>query len=148
MEDVLIGTLDKKECSLMPKDSNIPVVVRPKKDSSLAFLISWIKENQNFIIDSFEKYGAILFRGFKNTCPQDFEDIALNLSSKLGNDYLGTSPRTMLTKFAFTTTELPAIFPVPQHLEMSFLRKSTPEVIMFSCMTEATTGGETPLCDL
>eukprot|EP01080_Neovahlkampfia_damariscottae_P008711 gene8711-657_t len=147
MDEVLVGTLDQKECTKMPSDSSIPVVIRPNKNATLSFLCGWVKNNLKFIIEKFESDGAILFRGFEVTCPQDFEDVALLLSPQLGNDYLGTSPRTMLTKYTFTTTELPAIFPVPQHLEMSFLKRSTPEVIMFSCMNEAISGGETPICD-
>jgi len=147
MDEVTVGTLNQKECTKMPSDSNIPVVIRPNKDKSLNFLLKWVKDNQKFVAEKFHTYGAVLFRGFEVTCPQDFEDVALLLSPKLGNDYLGTSPRMMLTKYTFTTTELPRLFPIPQHLEMSFLKKSTPDCIMFSCMSEAATGGETPICD-
>jgi len=47
----------------------------------------------------------------------------------------------------FTASELPAFFPIPQHLEMSFL-PAPPKNLFFCCLEPPTSlGGETCLCD-
>lgn len=123
-ETVSIGTLEKSEYSKCPENNKIPVVIRPLKDDSVEFLVKYVKENRNFILKQYQEHGAVLFRGFKVTKPQDFEDVIVLLSPNLGNDYLGTSPRTMLTKYTFTSTELPPIYPIPQHRKLKLLKFS------------------------
>jgi hypothetical protein len=112
---VKIGTLSDDECPKRPSGCKIPVVIRPSKDTSHKFLVNWVSENKVWITKQFYEHGAVLFRGFDVEKPQDFEDIIVQLSPNLGNEYFGTSPRTMLTKYTFTSTELPSIFPIPQH---------------------------------
>ncbi len=50
-------------------------------------------------------------------------------------------------QYVFTASELPAFFPIPQHLEMSFL-PSPPKQLFFCCLEAPTSlGGETCLSD-
>ncbi len=79
-------------------------------------------------------------------CTQDFEEVALALHPNLNDLYHGTSPRDSVTRYTFTASELPNFFPIPQHLEMSFL-PSMPKRLFFFCQREPESGGETPLCD-
>lgn len=52
-----------------------------------------------------------------------------------------------LQQYVFSASELPPYFPIPQHLEMSFL-PSPPRKIFFCCLDPPTSpGGETCLCD-
>jgi alpha-ketoglutarate-dependent taurine dioxygenase len=92
------------------------------------------------------KYKVVLFRGFEVVTPQDFEDTIIQVEPHLNNEYHGTSPRHHVTKYVFTASELPNFFPIPQHLEMSFLT-SRPRRLFFFCQTEPETGGETPVTD-
>lgn len=125
----------------------LPAVIRAKEDHSLDYLKEYVKENKTNLRDAMTKYGAVIFRGFDVKTPQEFEDIALLIEPNLKNEYLGTSPRNAVTKYTFTASEIPQFFPVPQHIEMSFLPNGRPDILFFSCIKASETGGETPLCD-
>jgi alpha-ketoglutarate-dependent taurine dioxygenase len=126
----------------------LPIVLSPKGDSSLKFLTDFCQRNRSSLIDLLHKEKVILFRGFDLKTPKDFEDVALQLEPKLSDEYLGTSPRNFVkgTRYIFTASELPNFFPIPQHIEMSFL-KSRPNKVFFFCETPPATGGQTPLAD-
>ena len=130
---------------------SIPIAIRPNRAKGTPptkeFLLQWIGQHREEIMDIFHEAGALLLRGFEVFEPQDFEDVALALDPHLGCQYLGTSPRAPVTKYTFTASELPRFFPIPQHLEMSFLRNNRPEHLFFFCQREPETGGETPLTD-
>ena len=67
----------------------------------------------------------------------------------LSDQYRGTSPRKLIagTQYVFSASEVPPSYPIPQHLEMSFL-PTPPRKIFFCCLEAPTsTGGETCLCD-
>ena len=50
-------------------------------------------------------------------------------------------------QYVFTASELPPYFPIPQHIEMSFL-PAPPRKLFFCCLEAPTSsGGETCLCD-
>ncbi|XDD51119.1 TauD/TfdA family dioxygenase [Leptospira sp. WS92.C1] len=127
----------------------LPVVYQPISidQASKASLIAWTKTNKRALTEDLKKYGAILFRGFQIVSPQDFEDVILTVDSNLKNNYLGTSPRNQVTKYAFTATELPSAYPIMQHAEMSFL-DSPPKKLFFFCGKAPGKFGETPITDL
>jgi alpha-ketoglutarate-dependent taurine dioxygenase len=78
---------------------------------------------------------------------RDFERVARAIDPDLKNEYLGTSPRSGLTDYVFTASELPGYYPIPQHCEMSFI-KQPPRRVFFCCLEAPATGsGETPLVD-
>ncbi|RHX83689.1 TauD/TfdA family dioxygenase [Leptospira stimsonii] len=133
---------------LDPKNP-LPVVYQPKSldQADKSSLIQWIKSNKRTLTDDLKEYGAILFRGFNVESPQDFEDVILNVDPNLKNNYLGTSPRNQITKYAFTATELPPAYPIMQHAEMSFL-DSPPRKLFFFCGEAPGKFGETPITDL
>jgi len=144
---------------LLP-DKNIPIVIRPREDNDLTLLKKYCKEHRLQLADLLIGSGAILFRGWNVQTPQDFEDVILLLEPNLSTAYLGTSPRRSVTKYTFTASELPRLFPIPQHLEvrayilpfftfqMSFLPVSRPKKLFFSCLKAPQTGGETPITDM
>lgn len=127
----------------------LPVVYQPNTSDqkSKESLIRWIKTNKRALTEDLKEYGAILFRGFDVSSPQDFEDVIFNVDSNLKNNYLGTSPRNQVTKYAFTATELPPAYPIMQHAEMSFL-DSPPRKLFFYCGKAPGKFGETPITDL
>ena len=52
-----------------------------------------------------------------------------------------------ILQYVFTASELPPSYPIPQHLEMSFL-PAPPKQLFFCCLDPPTSsGGETCLCD-
>jgi alpha-ketoglutarate-dependent taurine dioxygenase len=92
-------------------------------------------------------HGALLFRGFPVPDAAAFERLARAIDDELQNEYLGTSPRNALTDYVFTASELPPIFPIPQHCEMSFIARP-PRRVFFCCLVAPGAGmGETPLVD-
>jgi hypothetical protein len=146
--------LDSINLSFLPSDDGssfkgLPLVITPRSDSSLDFLSSWLEINRSFVNDMLTKYGAVLVRGFNIDSSSDFEKATLSLQPNLNNCYRGTSPRNLQkgTSFVFSAAEVPANYPIAQHLEMSFL-PAPPRHLYFSCMKAPTSsGGETALCD-
>lgn len=127
--------------------SPLPLVIEYPGDRRVDALVDVISGNRPYIETMLRKHGALLFRGSDVRDPSDVERIARALSDELKNDYLGTSPRNALTEHVFNASELPPFYPIPQHLEMSFV-KSPPTRLLFSCLVApASAGGETPLCD-
>jgi hypothetical protein len=82
-ELVEIGELKKEEFSHKRKDSPMPVVIRPKENKTLEFLIDYVKKNKEKLIKIYKDHGAILFRGFDIEKPQDMEDVVILLSPDL-----------------------------------------------------------------
>ncbi len=127
----------------------LPLVIRPKPgtDNSASQLARVLSEEPIWVKDRWKTYGALLFRGFRLDGPGGFETIARSLDPALKNEYLGTSPRNALTPYVFTASELPPFYPIPQHLEMSFV-KQPPRRLFFSALQpNQGIGGETPLAD-
>lgn len=124
-------------------ENALPLLVTPKEDRSASGLAAFVAAERNTLADA----GAVLFRGFDVTSPEQFEEIARAIDPELKNDYLGTSPRDALTKYVFSASELPPYYPIPQHCEMSFLPQP-PRRLNFCCLVPSQgEGGETPLCD-
>jgi len=96
------------------------------------------------------EYGAVLIRGFQIDGAGDFEKATLALQPNLCDEYRGTSPRSLIPgakQYAFSAADVPANYPIAQHLEMSFLN-SPPRQLYFGCLQASkTSGGETALCD-
>lgn len=91
--------------------------------------------------------GALLLRGFAIPDAPAFEQVARAIEPALANDYLGTSPRDAVTEHVFNASELPGYYPIPQHIEMSFVPRP-PRTLFFSCLIAPQgEGGETPLVD-
>ncbi len=141
-DDVNVSLCDEKYIK-----NNLPLVITPKgQNTSLEFLTRFCESNRAVLNELLIQWKVILFRGFNVQSPQDFEHVALSCEPHLNDLYHGTSPRDSITQYVFTASELPNFFPIPQHLEMSFL-PSMPKRLFFFCQTEPASGGETPLCD-
>ena len=158
------ATLDKQPgpndvtVSLLPSDKSdepyhsYPLVVTPKSSDqqSISFLSSFMEHNQGWIDNMMLRYGAVLFRGFDIVTAQDVEDVLVSYEpNKLSSTYRGTSPRHTQgnTEYVFSAAEVPAHYPIAQHLEMSFL-PAPPKKLFFSALKAPTAmGGETALAD-
>ena len=146
--------LDAVNISFLPSDDglsvkSLPLVVTPRWEKSLTFLCSWLESNHGFLDEMMLKYGVVLFRGFDIASCSDLERAAVSFQPGLNDCYRGTSPRYLQdgTKYVFSAAEVPANYPIAQHLEMSFL-PCPPRQLFFGCMKAPTSaGGETALCD-
>ncbi|MCW7494508.1 TauD/TfdA family dioxygenase [Leptospira sp. 2 VSF19] len=129
-------------------ETKLPVVYEPKEEREVQDLFDWVRQNQKEWREDLKTYGAILFRGFPIHEATDFQSILFATGEKkLGEFYLGTSPRDQVVKHVFTASELPPHYPIMQHAEMSFL-DHPPKLLFFYAEKASETGGETPLTDL
>lgn len=128
---------------------SLPLVLRPRGACArkVEYLSAMLAAERPWVESALAAHGALLIREAPVAGPKDFEKVALALCPGLKNDYLGTSPRDALTTYVFSASELPPYYPIPQHCEMSFIKKP-PGRLLFSCLLAPTgEGGETPLCD-
>lgn len=93
------------------------------------------------------RFGAILFRGFGLSTPEDFHAAADSCFSGTLRPYLGgISPRGQVMSGVYESTRYPSHLRIPQHNEMSYL-PDPPRALAFFCQVEPGNGGETPLAD-
>jgi alpha-ketoglutarate-dependent taurine dioxygenase len=136
-------------CHPLLSEEPLPLLIEPEHESErdVEKLVEWLSGRREEIEDLLTRHGALLFRGFSGVDPQRFERAARAIDPALKNDYLGTSPRDAVTEYVFSASELPGYYPIPQHLEMSFV-KDPPRRLFFTCARPNDgMGGETPLCD-
>ena len=141
--------LDEVNISFLDSKKTAPLVITPRWDDSLEFLIKWIEENRQWLDGQILLHGAILIRNFQVDNAVDFEKATSTLQPNLCDAYRGTSPRSCMpgTKYAFSAADVPVNYPIAQHCEMSFL-KAPPRQLYFGCIKASTSGGgETALCD-
>lgn len=126
----------------------LPLVVHADGNAGVEGLVGWLTDQASDVSAQLTRHGAILLRGFDVANPIDFERIARTIDDGLQNEYMGISPRNSLTDYVFTASEIPSLFPIPEHNEMSFIA-DPPRRLFFWCETEPAAGtGETPLVDM
>ena len=123
--------------------AGLPVDDRATESQALA---AWLREHATDVDARLTRHGALLLRGFAVPGAEDFERVALALDEALQNSYAGTSPRVARTRFVHSASELPAFYPIPQHIEMSFTT-TPPRKLFFYCAIAPGADGETPVCD-
>lgn len=129
------------------RDDGLPLVVAAAGNADPEALCDWLRERPDWVQDRLTAHGAVLFRGFAVSEARTFERMARAIDPELKNEYLGTSPRDVLTAYTFSASELPPFYPIPQHCEMSFTA-SPPRRVFFCCLGPPQSGGgETPLVD-
>jgi len=136
----------------LDNDVSLPLVISPPAARPEArrtgALVELLQGERATVAERLVRHGALLLRGYAIDTPADFERVARAIAPELQKDYLGTSPRDALTEYVFSASELPPYYPIPQHCEMSFVRRP-PDHLFFSCLVAPRgKGGETPLCDV
>lgn len=122
----------------------LPLVLRPQVTDF--DLISWVKDNHDYLESNLLKHGGLLFRDFDIGEVSRFELFVRTLSPEL-MDYLDQhTPRTRVTEAVYTSTEYPADHYIPFHSENS-KNHVWPLKIWFFCLQPAASGGETPIAD-
>lgn len=122
----------------------LPAVLTPVAGESLETLLTERRDSLSAIQ---RRHGAILFRGFSLSTPEDFRAAAdLWFQGGLRNYVGGVSPRGQVMSGVYESTRFPAHLRIPQHNEMSYL-PDPPRELAFFCEVEPQHGGETPLAD-
>jgi len=101
---------------------------------------------KNKIEELTDIYGGILFRDFPIDSNEHFELVAKNFAPVLDDYIYRSTPRTKLEGKVYTSTEYPKDRHIPMHNEFSYFSK-WPKKILFHCVSEPSSGGETPIAD-
>lgn len=131
------------DTSTRPGGDTLPLVVRPTTtDVDLA---GWAAAHT----DDFEawlfEHGAVLFRGFGLTRPDQFEAVAEHLVPTLFGDY-GDLPKEESGRRIYHSTPYPEDMAILFHNESSHL-PTWPTRQLFFCVVPSAEGGNTPLLD-
>ena len=124
-----------------------PLVLSPdtnSKDANAPEVCSWAKENQSTLKQQLLDHGAILFRNFKISSPEDFDSFVKSFDLAPFPYIGGAAPRRVITGNVFTANESPPSEPIPFHHEMAQV-PDFPKVLFFYCNIPPTEGGQTPI---
>jgi alpha-ketoglutarate-dependent taurine dioxygenase len=133
--------------SKLPGHPNLPVVVTPDGDPSLAALLRIPPTEPAELDRHMREVGAVLFRGFEVRTPEDFQSFASLVTEKFVDYSRGTSPRKRVNGQVYTSTEAPPRIPIALHCELAYVNHY-PDRVLFFCETEPEHRGETPICDM
>jgi len=116
-------------------------------DASLATATDWIRAHQNDLLEQASQHGAVLFRGFPLSSPEDCDAFvaAFGLTNFPYIESLSNAVRVNYTERIFSANEAPADVTIYFHHEMA-QTPIYPAKLFFFCQTPAAEGGETPLC--
>jgi hypothetical protein len=110
-------------------------------------LSDFLLNNSDLVKQSLKQYGAVLFRDFYNKSLVNSMTIVSDIYDKKFLEYSNrSSPRTLITKNIYTSTEYPASERIHFHSENSYSNEH-PEILTFFCDTVANEGGQTPLAN-
>jgi hypothetical protein len=116
-------------------------------DVSLAAACDWLREQRRQLLAQAFEHGAILFRGFPLTTPEDFDAFvaAFDLQNFPYEESLSNAVRIVKTPRVFTANEAPPHVNIYFHHEMA-QTPMYPSRLFFFCEQPAAEGGATPLC--
>ncbi len=143
-----VSTSQKDWVSLHPllKDRAIPMVVEPKVEGLK--LAEWTASNKDYVESLLWEHRALLFRGFDSGGIAGFEAFVEAASSSDRLEYKDRStPRNDFGDRIYNATTYPADQTINLHNEGTYWTKWARK-IFFGCITNAETGGETPIGDV
>jgi alpha-ketoglutarate-dependent taurine dioxygenase len=131
--------------STIRDEGRLPLVLEAAADG--IDLAAWASPRRAELTRALMKHGAILFRGFSVGGIAGFESLvrATSEGEMLEYSYAST-PRKVVERRVYTSTEYPADQAIPLHNEMSYSRR-WPMKLWLYCIVPAATGGETPIAD-
>ncbi|HUB61296.1 MAG TPA: TauD/TfdA family dioxygenase [Puia sp.] len=127
-------------------DTGLPLMVALEGDVSPGDLISWKKDNEDWLESRLLVNGAILLSNTGIETVEDFDLVIRNITGPPLNYKDGFSPRTRLSASTYTSTEYDAEFSITMHNELSYSAK-WPSRLFFCCITPCESGGETTIAD-
>lgn len=132
--------------SLLTADNPLPLVIEPAI-GDLA-LSEWARANKELLEHKLLKHGALLFRNFNVTSPQEYRQFATVVYSQLAVFTANIHPTPKGEAVSQRTgVTYPITRKIRWHNEDSFDNFSWPSKIMFYCAKTAEQGGETPIAD-
>jgi alpha-ketoglutarate-dependent taurine dioxygenase len=124
----------------------LPLVIEARDGASPAELAALVHLEQARLRAQLLENGALLFRGFDVTRPDELSRIIAAAGDTAVRYVAGISPRRQLGEEVYTSTELPPPLPVPLHGELCYL-ETPPRRLWFASAIVAQAGGETRLAD-
>jgi alpha-ketoglutarate-dependent taurine dioxygenase len=124
-----------------------PLALACQPAATLDDATAWVAENRRQLRDDAGLHGAVLFRGFPLTGPEDFDRFvaAFDLPNFPYEDSLSNAVRLVKTPRVFTANEAPPTVTIFLHHEMA-QTPIYPSKLFFFCEQPAESGGATPLC--
>ena len=110
-------------------------------------LIGWTEDGKSKICEDMKDHIAILFRGFDSSGSDGFLKKFSRIFSEPIDYMYRSTPRTQQEQGVYTATEYPSDSIIPQHCECAY-HSAWPLRLFFQCKKPASSGGETPLCDM
>ena len=139
-----VATTDLIKTGFVPgNEGKGPIMLTPAVEN--VDLAAWCASHKDELDGYFDKYGAILFRGFGLDSSDDFEAVATSIVSDLFAEYGDLPPEAASTRI-YGSTPYPPDKMILFHNESSHLA-SWPLRQFFFCVTPAPDRGETPLLD-
>ncbi len=139
--------LDMFNCHFQERMSS-PLIVSPCTGKSDVDLTAWAKKNQIKMAEAINKYGAIVFSGFKLT-EDSFPETFTAITGTSPKAYKGDTPRDQVSHraFIYKSTAVADTHNIPPHQEVSVGdRKDMPRYISFFCVVPPKKGtGRTEL---
>lgn len=110
-------------------------------------LVNWARERCNLLKSTLAESGAILFRGFPVSSPEEFDafSAAFGYGDFTYKESLSNAVRINLTPRIFTANEAPPEVEIFLHHEMA-QTPIFPQKLFFCCLAPAQRGGATPIC--
>lgn len=126
-------------------DGRLPLVIEAAMDG--VDLAAWAAPRRAEIAQTLMDHGGILFRGFAVGGIAGFESLVRATSDGEMLEYsYASTPRKIVERRVYTSTEYPADQAIPLHNEMSYSRR-WPMKLWLYCLVPASRGGETPIAD-
>jgi hypothetical protein len=128
---------------LSGREDQVPPVLTPARPG--VDLQAWGSAHRSEVEELLAGHGAVLFRGFGISSPDEFSAAAGSMVDELFGDY-GDLPREKDGDRVFSSTPYPADLQIHFHNESAHMAQ-WPMRIFFHCAIAAETGGETPIID-
>ena len=115
--------------------------------ATLRATVDWVRAHRAELHEQAERHGAILFRGFPLSSPEDFDAFVagFQLPNFPYNESLSNAVRVNWTERVFSANEAPPDVTIYFHHEMA-QTPIFPAKLFFFCQRAADEGGETPIC--
>lgn len=124
----------------------LPLVLHPKGGAGSVDLGAWAADQRSSLDQMLDRHGALLFRGFAVSGPEDFSAAVRALGGDLLDYRDRATPRTAVGGRLYSSTDYPPDQTIELHNENCYAA-SFPARIFFYCRQPAESGGATPLAD-
>ncbi len=131
------------QVSRLSPNEPLPGVIMPDGSRDLLSIVRAERDQVRMLM---QQHGAILFRGYDVTTPQQFGDICAALTNELLDYTERSTPRNQVEGKVYTSTEYPPEAHIPLHCEMAYTTK-WPRILWMYSHLAAEEGGETPIAD-